>query len=60
MYSQTGKVLAACTGVAAACVGATTLPETGLDTAIQLAIAAVAGLAAWAAVYMSAQKLGNR
>jgi hypothetical protein len=61
MYGQgTGKVLAACTGVAAACVGATVLPETGVDTAIQLAVAAVAGLAAWAAIYMSALKFGKR
>jgi LPXTG-motif cell wall-anchored protein len=62
MYGQGNvpQVLAACTGVATAVCGATVLPQTGVDTAIQLAIAAVAGLAAWAVVYMSALKLGNR
>lgn len=60
MYGQGSKVLSACTGVAAACAGATVLPQTGADTAIQLAGAAVAGLTAWAIVYMSALKFGNR
>jgi LPXTG-motif cell wall-anchored protein len=63
MYGQGSnipQVLAACTGVAAACAGATVLPQTGVDTAIQLAIAAVAGLGAWAVVYMSALKFGKR
>ncbi len=62
MYGQGSypQVLAACTGVAAACVGASVLPETGVDTAISLAVAAIAGLAAWAAVYMSSLKFGKR
>lgn len=60
MYGQGGKVLSACTGVAAACVGASVLPETGVDTAITLAVAAIAGLSAWAAVYMSSLKFGKR
>ena len=61
MYGgNTPQVLAACTGVAAACVGASVLPETGIDNAVSLAVAAVAGLTAWAAVYMSSLKFGKR
>jgi LPXTG-motif cell wall-anchored protein len=63
MYGQGNnipQVLAACTGVAAACAGAAVLPQTGADTAISIAVAAAAGLATWAAVYVSAAKFGNR
>jgi LPXTG-motif cell wall-anchored protein len=60
MYGQGGKVLGACTGIAAACAGATVLPQTGMNAAIQLAIAAAAGLVAWAAVYMASTKFGSR
>ncbi|GEM_PF-2249883 len=60
MY-DTGKVLGACTaGAAAAICGATVLPQTGVDTAIQIALAAAAGLAAWAVVYMTVSKYGKR
>ena len=62
MYGQGNvpQVLAACTGVAGAVCGATVLPQTGADTAITLAVSAAAGLAAWAVVYLSAAKFGNR
>lgn len=60
MYVQTGKVLAACTSAAAAVGCATVLPQTGVDTAVQIALASIAGLAAWGIVYMSALKFGKR
>jgi LPXTG-motif cell wall-anchored protein len=60
MYGQGGKVLGCVAGAAAACVGATVLPQTGVDAAIQIALAAAAGLAAWAVVYVSAAKFGKR
>jgi hypothetical protein len=50
MY-KTGNVLGACAG-AATCVTAAVMPSTGMDTAVQIAVAAAAGLAVWAGVYI--------
>jgi hypothetical protein len=56
MYGQgngTGAVLAAATT-------ATVLPVTGMNNAVQIALAAAAGLAVWAVVYVAYAKYGKR
>ncbi|HEY2004003.1 MAG TPA: LPXTG cell wall anchor domain-containing protein [Candidatus Saccharimonadia bacterium] len=53
MYGN-GQVLGSCTiagGAAAACT--TVLPQTGMSSATHVAVAAAAGLATWAVVYMA-------
>ncbi|GAC1369406.1 MAG: hypothetical protein NVSMB39_1210 [Candidatus Saccharimonadales bacterium] len=57
MYGQGARA------IVPAVLGASTvavLPQTGADTSISIAVAAVAGLLAWGVVYMSALKLGKR
>ena len=50
------QVLGAATGVTTAAV----LPQTGMGSAIQVAVAMAAGLAAWAVVYIVSNKLSRR
>jgi hypothetical protein len=58
MYTG-GSVLAACTG-AVTCVTVAAMPATGMDQAIQVAVAAAAGLAAWAGLYIAQSLIGKR
>ncbi len=54
--NATGLVLGTGTGV----VAATTLPVTGTNWVVDLALAAAAGLAVWAMVYVLNTKLNKR
>ena len=51
--NATGVVLAAATT-------ATVLPLTGVSNAVEIALAAAAGLAVWALVYVAVAKYGQR
>jgi LPXTG-motif cell wall-anchored protein len=60
MYGQGSgvptKVVPAVLGAATA----TVLPQTGMNSAIDIALAAVAGLAVWAVVYVAMAKYAKR
>jgi len=59
MYGQgtsVPQVLGAATGITAA----TVLPQTGMSSAIQVAIALAVGLAVWAVTYMATSKFPKR
>jgi LPXTG-motif cell wall-anchored protein len=57
MYNS-GKVLGACAG-AGACLTTYALPQTGMDSAVQVAVAAAAGLAVWAGIYIASAVFGK-
>ena len=57
MYGQTPKVIAP---VAGTVLGASVLPVTGMTNAVQIALAAAAGLAVWALVYVAGTKFSKR
>jgi len=56
MYGQ-GSVTPVVLGAAAA---AGVLPLTGMSNAVEIALAAAAGLAVWALVYVAVTKFGKR
>jgi hypothetical protein len=51
MY-KTGQVLAVSAGAATFATTAV-MPSTGMDNAVQIAVAAAAGLAVWAGIYIA-------
>jgi hypothetical protein len=59
MYKTGGQVLGVTTA-AATTVTAVSIPATGMDTVVQVAVAAAAGLAVWAGVYMVGSMFGKR
>jgi hypothetical protein len=59
MYGQGSglpPVLGAATGAGAAAV----LPQTGVNSVVEIALAVAAGLAAWAVVYVASAKIAKR
>ena len=60
MYGQGSSAIVP---VAGAVLGASTmavLPQTGMTNAVQIAIAAAAGLVVWAVLYVGMAKFGKR
>lgn len=55
-----GRGAGSAAGVGAGLGATTMLPETGMNLAVQLAVAIVAGLAVWALVYGTTAKFGKR
>jgi hypothetical protein len=58
MY-RTGQVLGVTT-IAATTLTASAIPATGMDSTVHLAVAAAAGLVAWAGIYVAGIMLGKR
>jgi hypothetical protein len=53
-----GEILGACTA-ATTVAGVCTLPVTGMNSAVQIALAVAAGLAAWGVAYMAVAKFNR-
>jgi hypothetical protein len=47
-------------GVVAGAGAAAVLPQTGMNSVVEIALAVAAGLAAWAVVYVASAKIAKR